>query len=346
MKRLAFLLGILLLALFLWRCNPPQIGDATESSTLTIRNTAEAANSKAVMVAKPNQPAGQGNAGEAPARAIVAAAYNTPIAFWGKAVDETGQPVAGATVQYVASDKFFGDGSDYNATSDPNGLFSLSGVKGLSLSVNVRKAGYYRIEHQSHKLVAFGYTTPSKEVFPAPTEDKPTIFVLRKMKLNAELIRSRGWQLVIPQDGKPVEVRMEGMNNVAAKGAGHFIVETNLDLTKLNQGNKYPWRCRITVPGGGLIERANKLDFEAPTEGYKSQDLIEMSLPRTTNEFWAPRAERDYFLKLPGGKYGRLHIDIHISDLVKKNSIYFEGAMDPNGSRNLEIGADENGNPL
>ena len=49
----------------------------------------------------------------------------------------------------------------------------------------------------------------------------------------------------------------------------------------------YEWRCRISVPKGGLVERKDQFDFEAPVDGYKPSDEIVML---QAAEKWQPNA--------------------------------------------------------
>jgi len=55
-----------------------------------------------------------------------------PIEFYGRAVDQHGEPVEGAKVVYsVNSAPGFGGPGRYTATTDGDGRFSVSGVKGI-----------------------------------------------------------------------------------------------------------------------------------------------------------------------------------------------------------------------
>lgn len=71
---------------------------------------------------------------------------NTSISFYGKVIDDKGDPVPGANITYQVGDKIDpnADGSKYSGASDKNGDFSLTGRHGVDLYVNVSKDGYYR----------------------------------------------------------------------------------------------------------------------------------------------------------------------------------------------------------
>src|SRR4051812_42251660 len=73
------------------------------------------------------------------ATAIIKEVFNSPISFFGKVQDQDAAPIDGANVEFGAVDKFWESGSNYHATSDANGLFSINGIKGAGLTVAVSK---------------------------------------------------------------------------------------------------------------------------------------------------------------------------------------------------------------
>lgn len=68
--------------------------------------------------------------------------WRTPIAFYGKVVDQSNSPVAGAVVEFVVNDLSREGTTRYNRTSDSRGFFSLIKVTGKALTVTVHKEGY------------------------------------------------------------------------------------------------------------------------------------------------------------------------------------------------------------
>ena len=98
-----------------------------------------------------------------------------------------------------------------------------------------------------------------------------------------------------------------------------------------NAKGRYDWRCLISVPNGGLIERKDQFDFEAPTEGYKSSVEIVMS---QTAEDWSPQASREYFVKVADGRYARIKFKMIAGG---DHFLELESFLNPSGSRNLEF---------
>ena len=252
--------------------------------------------------------------------------FNTPINFWGKVVDEKGNPVPDATVELGTADRPWETGSSYKRTTDSNGLFSITGVKGLSISVDVSKGGYYKT---SHSRGQFSYAQPSGNKEPLPMPDKPTVFDLRKMGQVEPLVQVDGF-VKVPRNGAPVEISFETGDTVAA-GQGDLRVEAWTNDQVKDPGGHYDWRCRISVPNGGLTERKEEFAFEAPANGYRPSD--EISMPQT-EERWSPQVSREYFVKLADGRYARIRFEMVAGG---DNFFTINSYLNPKpGSRNLE----------
>ncbi|MDE3084494.1 MAG: hypothetical protein KGJ37_04635, partial [Verrucomicrobiota bacterium] len=144
--------------------------------------------------------------------------------------------------------------------------------------------------------------------------------------------------VTLPKNGSPVEVSLK-TGKVVSAGAGDLKFECWTDDTTVDAKRHYSWRCRISVPEGGLIQRTAKLDFEAPEGGY--QPSIEINMP-IMSEPWYPDFEGEYFVKLRDGSYARAVISVatggdHFATITS--------FLNPTGSRNLEAGPDQMGNP-
>src|SRR6266404_3714259 len=69
--------------------------------------------------------------------------WKIPISFYGKAIDERGQPMPGADVHFQWTTLSGKGTSEADTKSDDKGLFSLNNVQGKRLLVRVTKPGYY-----------------------------------------------------------------------------------------------------------------------------------------------------------------------------------------------------------
>lgn len=232
--------------------------------------------------------------------------FSASIDFWGKVVDQHGDPVPGATVHYSAADKYFKDGSKYEGSSDAEGLFSISNIRGAGLYVRVAKQGYYHIDEKSAH--SFGYGTPSGEV--PPSKLKPAIFVLQRMGETEPLIKLETGSVLLPKDGKAhkLSLRCERGRLSSEAANGDLLIELWSDYQPPPpHGRKYNWRCRISVPGGGLAERVGEFNFEAPIENYVQAFEFTMS---ATTERWQPSLKKEFFLRLADGCFARVKLDI------------------------------------
>ncbi len=257
--------------------------------------------------------------------------YSAPISFYGQVQDQYGSPVGGAKIEYGAIDKFWEAGSNYQGSSDPNGLFAIMGIKGAGLTVGVSKEGYDGINGASYQ--SFGYGMPPDSVRRAPpTREKPAVFVLRKKAL-AERLFAIDRDVIVPKNGTPVEVSLKTGKPVEA-GRGDLRIETwTSDQAKDAQG-RYEWRCRLSVPGGGLVTRTEiEMRFEAPEGGYAPS--IEFHMPQTA-ERWQKDHDGEYWVKLGNQTYARIRLRVttgggHFASITSY--------LNPSGSRNLEFDA-------
>jgi hypothetical protein len=193
--------------------------------------------------------------------------------------------------------------------------------------VEVSKEGYDRIANRSYG--SFGYGMPSGNA--PPSQDNPALFVLRKKGNAADLI-AVDRDVMIPKDGTAVEVSLTTGKSVES-GRGDLKIEcwaNNADLDP-NMNQRYDWRCRISVPEGGMVQRLGEFNYEAPEDGYVASEEIDM--PHSAEQ-WSKNVAKEYFLKLSGSRYARLKFRI-TSDRNQFASI--TSFLNPSGSRNLEF---------
>jgi len=261
----------------------------------------------------------------------VLSALATPIKFYGQVVDQNGDPVPAADIGYSAADKFMASGSGYTGKSDANGMFSISGIKGVWLGVNVRKEGYYQIHNVSNGSFAYGMGSDGYLREP-PTRNKPAMFVLQKMGVSEPLIQIAGRQYKVAKDGQPLEIDLKTGKQVQG-GQGDIRFERWANDQAKNEKGRFDWRFNISIPEGGIIERKGQFDFEAPTEGYQLNAEIDMSA--SLGEKWKYTVEKSYFIKTRDGHYARIEATIYGGH---NNSLVLESFLNPKpGSRNLEF---------
>lgn len=257
-------------------------------------------------------------------------AFNTPITFFGQVVDQNATPVVGADVQIAANDSAFGGKpSHYTIKSDTAGRFSISGIKGITLAVEVSKPGYRVIPPADNRVTSsgvFNYALSSIHGKHEPNPENPVRFVLYKIGPKESLYRVPSKDYPIKQDGSPLVISLDPTST-------HQVVLRCWSNKPKSQG-QYDWHAEIAPINGGLLAKEG-LSFEAPIDGYISKDSIEMpaSLPR---EHWDSSAERSYFIRFDDGLFASAKVQIHSSG---DHFVTWESLLNATaGSRNLEPG--------
>ena len=250
--------------------------------------------------------------------------WQLPIDFYGRAVDENSNAVAGATVQFHWPELPTSDGSRTATTqTDSEGLFSLHGKLGPSLTVWVSKQGYYA-SHGGQQ--GFSYILGPEQYLADPRS--PVIFELRKKGQGAELITSQnGVQsdltLRPSKNGTPIRV------DFLQKKAG---TTGQLEITQFKPPWKEAteWSLSISISDGGLIETTDEFQFEAPETKYQTSVQLHFTKEEPS---WRTHIKKSYYIvfgKPP--RYGRILIETDLG----QESIFLTYAINPSGSRNLE----------
>jgi len=240
-----------------------------------------------------------------------------PMDFWGKVVDQNGAPIEGATATFNLGPKTLDDYADESkivVLTDANGLFSLTGKAGGGFSLWVSKDGYYSDPDQASASLPYWRKMMSPQTSfnrngtwqPFPTEKQPTIFTLTKKGRPAANLVFKHVRIPMPKDGTPVYIDL-AQGRVVAAGQGDLQVESWVTDNGKDVVHPYPWKCRVTVIGGGLHPRSEHLDFQAPSTGYQTQDEVDMS---ATAAHWSRDMIKKYFLQIGGNRYVRMHFEM------------------------------------
>jgi hypothetical protein len=245
-------------------------------------------------------------------------------------VDQNSAPVVGANVQIAANDDAFGrKPSQHTLTTDAAGLFAISGIKGITLAVEVSKPGYRVIPPADNRVTSsgvFNYGLSSNRGRHQPDPDNPVRFVLHKIGPSESLYRVPSKDYPIAQNGSPLVISLDptGTHQVAVRCWSN----------KLDNQERYDWRAEISPVKGGLLTKT-ETSFEAPPDGYVLKDSIDMpaSLPR---ERWDSFIEKAYFLRFNDGHFASAKVQIHSSG---DRFVTWQSFLNATpGSRNLEPG--------
>ncbi len=220
--------------------------------------------------------------------------------------------------------------------SDQAGRFVISG-RGAGIFVEVSKKGYYRVPEFDGRRGSYGGFRNHQRLgdtdVPIPTEDEPAVFVLRKIGEAVSLVHVGRRSIIVPTDGRPIDIDL-GTGQIVALGNGQLRLEVWVRNQGMNPNNAehYDWRCRVSVPGGGLIERQGPFDFQAPAGGYVQ--IVELS-QLATAEHWSPTIAKQLFVHLADNRFARIDFEMITGG---DHFIVLESFLNPTpGSRNLEF---------
>ena len=238
--------------------------------------------------------------------------------FYGKVIDQYSQPVAGADVT-VEINLTTGRGVTQKTQTDADGLFQFTGLRGRSLNITPEKKGYLLSQHG---LGLKGLNGPET----GPTNR--TVYSMWKLR-GAEPLTGLKHNYRIPRDGTPISIDLvTGATTVGENG--NLVVRCWTQDVGKRSGEKYDWRCLITVPGGGVVPINEEFPFQAPESEYVLTSEIAMPANRTN---WTSDVDLKFYYRLPDGRYGRMTFSMIAGG---DHFCMIDSVMNPSGSRNLE----------
>jgi hypothetical protein len=247
--------------------------------------------------------------------------------FYGKVIDQYGQPVAGVN---VTGNLFLEQGYDadekreaFKTLTDAGGLFQFTGLHGSSLGVTVAKEGY-----EMGQGVGF-YEAPNKEGETIPTER--AIFKMWKLKGPEPMTRAN-IHAYIPCDGSVTRYDLlTGKKNAS----GDLAVQLTRNPVDIDRGKPFDWSIVLEISNGGLQEVVDLYPNEAPADGYKT--TIATNFPADMPK-WTPSFDNSYYFEAKNGQvFGRININFQADFQPPPTLFDAEIYANPSGSRNLEF---------
>ncbi len=261
-------------------------------------------------------------AGSNSVNASLLAAWQTPIEFYGKVIDENSNAVAGAKISFYWVETPAENGNrSTNTESDAEGLFSLTGQRGPDLSVSISKEGYYGTRGGA-KYGPFGNPDFS------PDPRNPVVFTLKK-KGTPEPLTALKRNYPVARDGKPLSIDLATGATTAGE-TGNLVVRCWTDDQGKRSGEKYDWRCLVSIPGNGLVQMDDQFPFLAPEGGYKPS--VEINMPADRPD-WTSDVDLNFYYRLADGRYGRMTFSMIAGG---HHFCMINSFLNPTGSRNLE----------
>lgn len=266
---------------------------------------------------------------------LLSTANHQPIEFYGKVVDQFGNPLADvavyASVIYNTGSK---SGIDKDETkTDAQGLFSLRGLRGRTLGIGLEKAGYEDVGDHG----PFQYTQLVKEEERhVPDAKKPVLFTLWKLHGAEPMIHGEKDFKIAP-NGEPVRVDL--MTGKIVKEGGDLVI--SMHHMQVPHGTVYAhfdWSAEVAIVEGGFIEESRRRItgmYEAPESGY--QPTLTLHFVAGTKD-WVPSVAKNLYVKSRGNTYSRIYLDLQTSPAQPASFVGLQWWLNPKpGSRNLEF---------
>lgn len=234
--------------------------------------------------------------------------YSTPIDFWGKVVDQNGNPIPNVKATIVIDGQI--RKSEHLVYSDEVGRFELLGKRGARARVKVSLDGYAPTADKeigsdvSSRTIY--YATKAMPAYAPPTREHPQVFVLRKRNPPASIAHSESKDVPIEKAGEPEKVGLR---------AGTRTIEVEVRCWSSCPApftyEKYDWRAEIKVLGGKLRSITEFDPVIAPTHGYQS--VFKLEMPKNMEGNWirsSPNGQRDFWIQFDDGTYGKARVEV------------------------------------
>ncbi len=249
-----------------------------------------------------------------------------PQDYYGKVMDQFGNPVAGATVMgnILLNVSFERSGREsHPTTTDADGLFQFTGLHGKDLGVTVRKEGY-EMEARGK-----GFQGPANGAQPTPSDR--AVFTLWKLS-GAEPMLHTQLDSRVPYDGQSATFDLSAGKKSAT---GELRVTLTRTPAQVKRGvDHFDWNVRLEMASGGLVEAADAYKYLAPEAGYQAALVFAQS---KNDSEWTQRLTKTFYLRTAKGQYGRVLIDLTMDSERADTGISIETWLNPSGSRNLEF---------
>ncbi len=259
-------------------------------------------------------------------RSVYLAAFETPIEYHGKVLDESGKAIATAEVKFNAVNnphEPLSPTSEYITFSDSSGYFSITEITGTRLTVNVSKEGY-RLIPNDQGSIGYHASAVRKDDGEIPTKAKPAFFVMQKINAPVPLIKRR-IRKKLPLNGDAISIDLLTGNT---RTDGPFKVSIVSDYDSITN-ERQNWEAKVVLSNGGFAALKDQVNHEAPEDGYSEEIIFRFDESMDYN----PKSVMNdyYFIVGDGKQYGRMNL--YVSSTGALGLTYY---LNPEGSRNLQ----------
>ena len=253
------------------------------------------------------------------------------IVFYGRAIDQYGEPVADAEVHasVIVYTPTKGGVEKYQTKTNLEGKFQFSGFSGESMGVAVLKSGYEQRPNSGGGIFSLMY--PEEKRY-KPDPKNPQIIPMWKLKGPEPMVKG-GWAPIIPYNETPHFFDLVKGKAVDLGGDLKITMERPPLAPNASRSKGFDWKAKVEILNGGLLEQNDPFPYLAPQNGYQPSFDVDM-LAGTTN--WTESVNKTFYVKLQGGKmYGRMRVQLN-AFFNPPTQCQFEYWLNPSGSRNLE----------
>lgn len=337
-RHLVFLvvaLVVLVLIAWRWQKSPRQGAQPLAGAVPSTATTAAKPQGVASAAVQPLGTSSATPTKEEQMRAVLDAYNQEDIEFFGKVIDQYGSPLPDvkvtASVIYNSGEK--SGVQEARTTTDAEGVFSFTGMKGRTFDYHLEKAGYQTMPVRD----AFDYTElVPEEKRHHPDPRNPVVLKMWKLQGTEPLVHFERKYFPLPADGTPVQIDLKTGKQVAT--GGDLVLALNhvvLPRGALPEP-QFDWHARAEIAGGGLVESKQRLMYLAPDTGYASTLAIDMP---ATKPDWANSITRSYYVRTRGNLFGRVEVYLNANQRGYDPSyVMLQWWLNPKlGSRNLEV---------
>jgi hypothetical protein len=246
------------------------------------------------------------------------------IDFYGKVVDQHGQPIAGVQVKgsiLLAVSPIASANKEVVTETDTAGRFQFVGLRGADFGVLLQKAGY---ESNGKSNWSAGYK---------PDLNNPLVFTLWKLQGAEPMVHWELNRIGLTCDG--TANNFDVLAGQRSQGVGDVVVQFVRNPLNVVRGKPFDWNLTLQIPSGGIAEITSIYPNEAPKEGY--QPSISISVAADAKD-WSPSFEHSYYFTARGGQiFGRMIVRLAADYEQPPTHFELEVYANPSGSRNLEF---------
>ncbi|MFZ4774283.1 MAG: carboxypeptidase-like regulatory domain-containing protein [Terrimicrobiaceae bacterium] len=257
--------------------------------------------------------------------------WKMPISFYGKVIDQNGQPVQGAKIRFQWTDTSLAGTTEKLGESDAKGLFSLQNEKGKNLGVYVSKDNYHAIGHGRGNFEYAAFFEPN---YIDPDSSRPVVFNLVKKIAAEPLVVGNTIKKLSYDRGEYFYDLLRG--TLSQHRPNEVGLKFTITRSQTAQGQAFDWTW--AVEGIHIAVRVTDEEFPqlAPDDKYVPSWDIDQ---KATTEHFQRQAHVQFYLRTEGGCHGRVALGLsHPNAREVGPTLSVKSFLNPKpGSRNLEF---------